>query len=137
MGGSPMPLLSRKGILAIIVVLDIAVHAQGRPVTSRMLSRRYGLPPRYFELVLQVLARHGILRGIRGRRGGYDLSREPARISANDIVRAAAALDEVHAFPAPIARLISKVVMPALGRAEQAFSAALTRISLKDLARLG
>ena len=129
-----MPLMPRKGILAITVVVDIAVHARGRPVTGKMLSFRYRMPPRHFEPVLQALVRHGILRGIRGPRGGYELAREPARISADDIVRAAGTLDEVDGFPAPIASLIGKVVMPALGAAEHAFSAALARISLEDLA---
>jgi Rrf2 family transcriptional regulator, iron-sulfur cluster assembly transcription factor len=130
-----MPLLPRKGIIAITVVVDIAVHAHGRPVTGKMLSGRYGLPPRHFEPVLQALVRHGILRGIRGPRGGYELARTPRSISANDIVRAAGNLDEINGFPAPIASLIGKVVMPALGEAESAFSAALAGITLETLAK--
>jgi Rrf2 family transcriptional regulator, iron-sulfur cluster assembly transcription factor len=129
-----MPLMPRRGILAITVVVDIAVHGRGRPVTGKMLSSRYGLPPRHFEPVLQALVRQGILRGIRGPRGGYELAREPARISADEIVRATGTVDEVDGFPAPISSLIGKVVMPALGEAEHAFSAALSRISLEDLA---
>jgi Rrf2 family transcriptional regulator, iron-sulfur cluster assembly transcription factor len=136
LSGSPMSLLPRKGILAITVVVDIAVHARGRPITGRMLSSRYGLPPRHFEPVLQALVRHGILRGIRGPRGGYELARDPARISADDIVRAAGTIDEVDGFPAPIANLIGRVVIPALGEAEHAFSAALARINLENLASL-
>jgi Rrf2 family protein len=131
-----MPLMPRKGILAITVVVDIAVHARGRPVIGKRLSARYGLPPRHFEPVLQALVRHGILRGIRGPRGGYKLARELARISAVDIVRATGDLDEIDRFPTPIASPIGKVVMPALGKAELAFSAALSRISLEHLANL-
>src|SRR5438128_1956001 len=87
--GLIMLLLPRKGILAITVVVDIAVHGGARPVTGKMLSARYGLPPRHFEPVLQALVRHGILRGIRGPRGGYELAREPARIMADEVVRVA------------------------------------------------
>src|SRR6476469_883542 len=118
-----MPLLPRKGVLAITAVIDIALNARGRPVAAKALATRHRLPPRHFEPVLQALVRHGILRGIRGPRGGYELARDPARISADDIVRAAATIDEVDGFPAPIANLIGRVVIPALGEAEHAFSA--------------
>ena len=64
----------------------------------------------------------------------HELAREPARISADDIVRAAGTLDEVDGFPAPIASLIGRVVIPALGEAEHAFSAALARVNLEHLA---
>jgi Rrf2 family protein len=131
-----MPLMPRKGILAVTVVVDIAVHARGRPIIGKKLSARYGLPPRHFEPVLQALVRQGILRGIRGPRGGYELARKPALISVVDIVRATGDLDEIDRFPTPIASLIGKVVMPALGEAEHAFSTALSRVSLEDLASL-
>jgi len=35
--------------------------------------------------VLQALVRHGILKGTRGPRGGYELAREQRRITADDI----------------------------------------------------
>jgi Rrf2 family iron-sulfur cluster assembly transcriptional regulator len=39
-----MPLISRKGILAIAAVIDIAVHAAGRPVSAKALAARHKLP---------------------------------------------------------------------------------------------
>jgi Rrf2 family iron-sulfur cluster assembly transcriptional regulator len=104
-----MPLLPRKGVLAITAVIDIALNARGRPVAAKALATRHRLPPRHLEPVLQALVRHGILKGIRGPRGGYELA-------------VAGSL------------LLNKVVMPALGAAEDAFSAALARINVEDLA---
>ena len=130
-----MLLLPRKGILAIAAVIDIALHARGRPVAARALATRHRLPPRHLEPVLQALVRHGILKGIRGPRGGYELAREQRRITADDILRAAGTIDEIDAPPINGSNLLDQVVIPALAQAEQAFSAALARINIEELAR--
>ena len=130
-----MSLLSRKGLLAITAVVDIAVHAQARPVSAEMLAARNTLPPRHLEPVLQALVREGILKGTRGPRGGYELGRERARITAEDILRAAHSLDE-HADPGvPDSALLGEVVLPAVAQAERAFAAALARINVDELAQ--
>jgi Rrf2 family transcriptional regulator, iron-sulfur cluster assembly transcription factor len=128
-----MPLLPRKGVLAIAAVIDIALHSGGRPVAARALAARHGLPPRHLEPVLQALVRQGVLRGIRGPRGGYELATEPRRISADDILRAAGTAEDVENDPPADSHLLSQVVVPALEQAEQAFSAALARITVEDL----
>ena len=130
-----MSLLSRKGLLAITAVVDIAVHAQARPVSAKMLAARNTLPPRHLEPVLQALVREGILKGTRGPRGGYELGRERARITAEDILRAAHSLDE-HADPGvPDSALPGQVVLPAVAQAERAFAAALAQINVDELAQ--
>jgi Rrf2 family iron-sulfur cluster assembly transcriptional regulator len=129
-----MPLLSRKGILAIAAVIDVALHAQGRPISAKALAARHSLPARHLESVLQALVREGILKGIRGPRGGYELAREQSRVTANDILRAAGTVDEVEEQPAN-SELLNKVVLPALSTAEQEFGIALSRINLEDMAR--
>jgi Rrf2 family protein len=129
-----MPLLPRKGILAIAAVIDIALNARGRPVAAKALASRHSLPPRHLEPVLQALVRHGILKGIRGPRGGYELARERRRITADDILRAAGTADEIDGVDIVESMLLNKVVIPALGQAEHAFSNALARINVEDLA---
>ena len=129
-----MSLLSRKGILAIAAVIDVALNARGRPVAAKALAARHGLPPRHLEPVLQALVRHGILKGIRGPRGGYELARERHRITADDILRAAGAADEIDGESLADSTLLSTVVIPALDQAENAFSAALARINVADMA---
>src|ERR1700759_482723 len=120
-----MPLLSRKGVLAIAAVIDVALHAQGRPISAKTLAARHGLPPRHLEPVLQALVREGILKGIRGPRGGYDLAREQRGISVDDILRAAGTVEEADDASLADSEVLSRVVLPALAQAERAFSAAL------------
>ena len=129
-----MPLVSRKAILAIAAVVDVALHAKDRPVSARALAARHKLPPRHLEPVLQALVREGILKGIRGPHGGYELGRERKRISAGDIVRAASYAEDGEG-PMPTLALIDEVVRPALADAVHAFSNALGRVSVDDIVR--
>jgi Rrf2 family iron-sulfur cluster assembly transcriptional regulator len=131
-----MPLVSRKGILAIAAVIDVAVHAHGRPVSAKALAARHKLPPRHLEPVLQALVRDGILKGVRGPHGGYELARERKRITAEDILHAAGSAEEPGEPPLPGSALVKDVVKPALVEAERIFSAALGRINVEDLAKL-
>jgi Rrf2 family protein len=131
-----MTLLSRKGLLAIAAVIDVALHGTGRPVSAKVLAARHALPARHLEPVLQALVRVGILRGIRGPRGGYELARERRRISADDILRAAGTIEDSGEPAATVSSaLLNQVVIPAVGQAERAFSVALSRINLEELVR--
>ena len=130
-----MALLSRKGLLAIAAVIDIALHEHGRPVSAKALAARHDLPARHLEPVLQALVRDGILKGIRGPRGGYELARERRRITADDILRAAGTIEDSDAAAMASSKLLSEVVIPAIGQAERAFSMALAKISLDELTR--
>jgi Rrf2 family transcriptional regulator, iron-sulfur cluster assembly transcription factor len=129
-----MPLLPRKGALAIAAVIDVALQVQGYPVSAKVLAARLGLPPRHLEPVLQALVRDGILKGVRGPHGGYELARDRRGVTANDILRAARSVDDIDNPPAG-SELLDKVVLPALSTAELEFGNALSRINVDDMAR--
>jgi Rrf2 family transcriptional regulator, iron-sulfur cluster assembly transcription factor len=126
-----MTLLPRKGLLAIAAVIDVALQTDGRPISAKTLATRHGLPPRHLELVLRLLVRSGILKGIRGPHGGYELARERDGVTANDILRAASAVHE--AGEDANSELVAKVVLPVLSVAEHEFGQALSRINLDDM----
>jgi Rrf2 family protein len=130
-----MPLVSRKGILAIAAVIDVAMNSRGRPVSAKALATRHKLPPRHLEPVLQALVHNGILKGIRGPHGGYELAREHKRITAEDILRAASSAEDAEELSDPTPPLVADVVRPALAEAERSFSAALARINIEDMTR--
>jgi Rrf2 family iron-sulfur cluster assembly transcriptional regulator len=130
-----MPLMSRKGILAIAAVIDVAINSQVRPVSAKALASRHGLPPRHLEPVLQALVHEGILRGVRGPRGGYELGRDTERITANEILRAARTVDDQVTSQVPGSNLVGDVVLPALAQAERAFASALATIQLDELVK--
>lgn len=128
-------LLSRKGILAVAAVIDVALYGKDRPVSAKALASRHQLPPRHLEPVLQALVHRGILKGVRGPHGGYELGRKQKSITADEIVRAAGTIEHDSDPGLPGSDLLSSVVLPAMSEAERAFGAALSKINIEDLVR--
>jgi Rrf2 family iron-sulfur cluster assembly transcriptional regulator len=129
-------LLSRRSQLAIAAVVDVALHARPHPVAAKMLAARHQLPPRHLETLLQELVRVGILKGVRGPRGGYELARERRRITAGEIARVA--MQEAIADdsgPLPQSRLIDEVICPRIQNASDAFLAVLDSVTVEELCK--
>jgi Rrf2 family protein len=129
-----MVILSRRSMLAIVATVDVALFSRPDPVSTKQMAARHHLPPRHLESLLQTLVRAGILKGMRGPRGGYSLARERRRISAGDIVRASLghAADDGESRLADSA-LVNKVVEPMISLASEAFLQALDQMSVEDL----
>jgi DNA-binding IscR family transcriptional regulator len=88
------------------------------------------------EPILQALVRQGILKGLRGPRGGYELARERRRITAGDIVRVVMTMAEDEgAAPVPQSRLVERVIEPAIHKGSQAFLQELDAVTVDDLCR--
>ena len=89
-----MNLISRRSILAVAAVVDVALHSRSAPVHARTLAARHELPARHLETLLQGLVHAKILKGVRGPRGGYELARARRRITIGwgEIVRTAMSL---------------------------------------------
>lgn len=128
-----MPRLSDKSLLAIAAVVDVAIHSRGAPVAAKALAARHGLPPRRLEPVLQALVHAGVLKGVRGPRGGYELARERRRVSVAQIVRVVEGAEEENDIILP--SLVAEVVQPAVAAAESTFDTALDAVTLEDLCR--
>ena len=131
-----MPLVSHKGTLAIAAVIDVAINSATSPVTAKALATRLKLPPRHLEPVLRALAHDRILKGTRGPGGGYEVAREQAKITAEDILNSVGRIEEAsEPMPESESYLVGEVVQPTLAVAEQYFSAALREINVADLVR--
>jgi Rrf2 family protein len=129
-----MNLLSRRSMLAIAAVVDIAIHSRAAPVAAKALAARHRLPPRHLETLLQGLVHAKILKGVRGPRGGYELARERRRITLGDIVRTAVGLSTADPLEASVhSRLVEKVIEPSVRKAGEPFVANLDAITVEDL----
>ena len=123
---------SKKLALAVEAVVDIAYHGTAEPVQSQDIGRRLNLPRRYLEQVMQQLVKAGILKGVRGPRGGYRLARERRRISIADVVAVVEAND---AEPANISvsDLGQRVMAPFWTEHERSALARLDSVTIEDL----
>lgn len=126
-----MILLSRRSLLALAAVVDVAIHARPTPVAAKALAARHDLPPRHLETMLQDLVRYGVLKGVRGPRGGYELARERRRISAGEVVRAVTGSGDPESARA--SRLVKEVIEPAIVRASASFLTVLDNLTIEDL----
>ncbi len=126
--------VTRKTLLALEAVTDVAYNSRPNPVRARDITRRQGVPQRYLEQVMQQLVHVGILKGVRGPQGGYVLARERRRITAGDVVRAVARL-EIEDEPkfTDKSDLGKLVVRPLWKDMEQRLLADLDKITIESL----
>ncbi|NRA85975.1 MAG: Rrf2 family transcriptional regulator [Rhizobiales bacterium] len=126
--------LTRKTLLAIEAVLDVAYNARPNPVQSKDITKRQGIPQRYLEQVMQQLVREGILKGVRGPKGGYRLAKERRRISVGDIVRVVDELERQEELEITVqSELATLVVEPLWNEIQAQMLEQFDRISIEQL----
>jgi Rrf2 family iron-sulfur cluster assembly transcriptional regulator len=126
--------LSRKTLLALEAVIDIAFNARPEPVQAKEITARQGVPQRYLEQVMQQLVRAGILKGVRGPRGGYRLARERRRISVGDVVRVAESIEDAEEEKIrPRSDLGLRIVAPLIQTLQDDVMARLDSVTIEDL----
>jgi Rrf2 family protein len=81
--------ISVKGRYALAAVTVIAQRAQSREdVTVSSISEELGISKIYLEQVFSQLKKEGLLLSVKGPRGGYQLARSPAKITAWEVLTA-------------------------------------------------
>ncbi|MEP0707847.1 RrF2 family transcriptional regulator [Parvibaculum sp.] len=128
--------LSKKTWLALEAVVDVAINARPDPVQSKEITKRQGIPQRYLEQVMQQLVHAGILKGVRGPRGGYTLARERRRILVGEVVRVVGAMEasDEPASAAP-SELGERVIAPLWQDVQKELMERLDGITIEDLCR--
>ena len=128
-----MYLLSKKSSLALEAVLDVAYNARPNPVQSKDITERQGIQSRYLEQVLQFLVKRGVLKGVRGPKGGYTLARERRRITLGDVLRVIEDLENEDDKMDSISELGEKVIQPIWSEFHSEMLSRLDQITLEDL----
>ena len=80
--------LSTKGRYGTRAMVDLALHSKNGPVSSRDIAERESVSRGYLEQILLRLSARNLVRPVRGRAGGFLLSRPPSQITAAEIVEA-------------------------------------------------
>jgi Rrf2 family protein len=79
--------LSQKTRYALKALLELSAQPEGVSLSAAAISARRSIPVKFLEAILVELKRDGVLRGQRGRGGGYQLARSPADVSFGFVVR--------------------------------------------------
>jgi len=80
-------MLSTKSTYGLRAVLAIALEDTGEAMPIATISRAEGISQDYLEQLLNKLRREGLVKSVRGPKGGYILSRAPDKITVRDVVR--------------------------------------------------
>jgi Rrf2 family protein len=83
---------TETGKYAIRALLYLADSDGDRTVTASEIATAEGIPPYYLAKVLKDLSNAGILSSVRGRGGGFQLSRPAKQITVLEVLEAAEGL---------------------------------------------
>ena len=81
-------MVSTKGRYALRVMIDLAEHNDGEYIVLMDIAKRQGISEKYLEGILAVLSKSGLVSALRGRGGGYKLSRPPEAYTVGSILTA-------------------------------------------------
>lgn len=101
-------MISTKGRYALRVMVDLAEHDAGSYIPLKEVAARQNISEKYLESIIKLLVRSGDLEGVRGKGGGYRLTRSPDQYRIGDILRltegglAPVACLEEQAKPCPL-----------------------------------
>ncbi|MDD2865180.1 MAG: Rrf2 family transcriptional regulator [Methylococcales bacterium] len=80
--------LTTKGRYAVTAILDLALNSQIKPVTLTEIAARQTISLSYLEQLFARLRKAGIVQGVRGPGGGYQLSKLPQDINVASVIEA-------------------------------------------------
>ncbi len=66
--------LSTRSRYAIIAVVDMATHSNGKPVSLHKISERQQIALNYLEQIFIKLKKNNVVKSVRGPGGGYVLA---------------------------------------------------------------
>lgn len=79
--------ISTRGRYAIRVMLDLAEHNTGVYIPLADVAGRQEISEKYLEAIVAMLVKNGLLVALRGKGGGYKLTKRPKDYSVASILR--------------------------------------------------
>lgn len=79
--------LSTRARYGTRALLDLARHAGEKPVRLKDIAGRQNISLHYLEHIITPLVGAGIIRSIRGARGGLKLTRHPKDVKLSEVIQ--------------------------------------------------
>ena len=80
-------LISTKGRYALRVMIDLAEHQAEGLIPLKVIAQRQEISEKYLESIIKLLVRAKLLNGVRGKGGGYKLTKAPEQYTVGNILR--------------------------------------------------
>ena len=80
-------LISTKGRYALRVMIDLAEHQADGFVPLKVIAQRQEISEKYLESIIKLLVKARLLNGLRGKGGGYKLTKAPEQYTVGCILR--------------------------------------------------
>lgn len=80
-------LISTKGRYALRVLIDMAEHSTSEYIKLKDIAERQEISEKYLESIVKQLVVNKIVTGLRGKGGGYKLSKAPDEIIVGEVLR--------------------------------------------------
>ena len=80
-------LISTKGRYALRVMVDLAEHPADGFIPLKVIAERQDISEKYLESIIKLLVRAKLLTGVRGKGGGYRLTKAPEQYTVGSILR--------------------------------------------------
>ena len=80
-------LISTKGRYALRIMVDLAEHQTEQYTPLKDLAQRQDISEKYLEAIIKLLVRARLLVGLRGKGGGYRLTRAPGEYTVGEVLR--------------------------------------------------
>lgn len=80
--------ISTKGRYALRVMVELARQGSEHPLALRTVAERQRITLKYLENITTMLLREGLVASVRGKSGGYRLTRPAAQYTVYEILRA-------------------------------------------------
>ena len=80
-------LISTKGRYALRIMIDLAENSGDGYVPLKEMAARQNISEKYLESILKVLVQNNLLAGLRGKGGGYRLTKAPQLYTVGSILR--------------------------------------------------
>ncbi len=79
-------MISTRGRYALRVMIDLAEHIDEGYIPLQTIAKRQGISEKYLESILAVLSKAGLLDAVRGKGGGYGLSKPAKEYTAFEVL---------------------------------------------------
>lgn len=80
-------LISTKGRYALRVMIDLAEHQSEDFIPLKVIAERQEISEKYLESIIKLLVKAKLLNGLRGKGGGYQLTKAPEQYTVGSILR--------------------------------------------------